>query len=110
MSPEQIKNKKILSAQRLLERVSLGEISGVPEDKILILKQKASQPLYEEVSINGAAWADDIMKIILKNNELFSFVKRWRKHFVDTMKPKYLPEHWSIDSNLEKSGRIEENF
>lgn len=108
MSPEQIKNKKILSAQRLLERVDNVEISGIPDDKILILKQKASQPLYKEVANNGAVWADEIMKIILKNNELFSFVKKWRKHFIDTMKPKYLPEHWCIDSKLEKSGRIEE--
>lgn len=108
MSPEQIKNKKILSAKRLLERINLGEIQGVPKDRIELLKTKASQPLFEDISSNGAAWADEIIKIILSKDELFSFVKRWRTHFVETMKPNFLPEHWSINSPLEKSGRVEE--
>jgi hypothetical protein len=25
-----------------------------------------------------------------------AFVEMWRQHFVDTMKPKYMPKHWSI--------------
>lgn len=108
MSPEQIKNKKIHSAQRLLEKVANGEIVGVPPDKLLMLKEKAAQPLFEDISQTGAVWADEIMKITLSNNTLFSFVKRWRQHFVDTMQPKYLPEYWSINSPLEKSGRIKE--
>lgn len=106
MSLEQVKNKKILSAQRLLERVSKGEIKGVPEDKIIILKEKAAQPLFEEIAEHGAAWADEIMKIILSKNELFIFAKKWRQHFVDTMNPKYLPKYWSIDSPLEKADKI----
>ena len=110
MSPEQIKNKKILSAQRLLERVANGEIKGVPEDKIELLKIKANQPLFKDISNNGAAWADEIMKIILSEDKLFAFVQRWRKHFVDTMNPQFLPKFWSINSALEKSGKTEEKI
>lgn len=29
--------------------------------------------------------------------ELGEFIKAWRNHFIETMKPKFLPEHWSID-------------
>lgn len=108
MSPEQIKNKKIISARKLIERIEMGEITGVPQDRIEFLKIKANQPLFDYVTNHGAAWADEIMKIILENDQLYSFVKRWRKHFVDTMKPKFLPEYWSVDSPLEKAGRIEE--
>jgi len=28
--------------------------------------------------------------------DLNDFIEWWRKHFVDTMKPKYLPKHWSV--------------
>lgn len=108
MSPEQIKNKKILSAQRLLERVEKGEITGVPFEKLELLKEKAKQELYKDISPNGAAWADEIMKIILSEDRLYAFVQKWRQHFVDTMNPQFLPDHWSVSSALEKSGKIEE--
>jgi hypothetical protein len=28
------------------------------------------------------------------------FVKMWRKHFIDTMQPKYMPDGWSIDFRI----------
>ena len=107
MSPEQIKNKKILSARNLLERVSKGEITGVPEDRLEIIKLKAKEELVEEISIHGAAWADGIMKVIIESDDMYNFVKRWREHFVKHMSPQYLPKYWSIDSPLEKSGKVE---
>ncbi|XP_067644802.1 exonuclease 3'-5' domain-containing protein 2 [Eurosta solidaginis] len=39
--------------------------------------------------------------------------KMWRQHFLETMKPKYLPELWSVDHNADrleiraKEGRVE---
>ena len=107
MLPEQIINKKILSAINTLKRLESGEINGIPEDKIIILKEKASHPLFEDISTNGAVWADEIMKNILEKNMLYDFVKKWRKHFVDNMNPQFLPKYWSINSPLEKSGRVE---
>ena len=47
------------------------------------------------------------MKNILEKNMLYDFVKKWRKHFVDNMNPQFLPKYWSINSPLEKSGRVE---
>ena len=106
MSSEQISNRKILSAKNVIEKISSGEITGIPEDKVKQLKKKALEPLMNEPLKNGTAWADEIVSSILSKNELFEFTKRWRKHFVDTMSPRHMPEHWSIDSRLEKSGRV----
>jgi len=36
----------------------------------------------------------------LSLEELNSLAKEWRNHFVETMKPKYLPLEWSIERNL----------
>jgi len=32
--------------------------------------------------------------------KLGEFVRLWRKHFIDTMKPKYMPDGWSIDFRI----------
>jgi len=70
-------------------------------------KLKAKEELVEEISIHGAAWADGIMKVIIESDNMYNFVKRWREHFVKHMSPQYLPKYWSIDSPLEKSGKVE---
>lgn len=33
---------------------------------------------------------------------LVQLQQRWRRHFIDTMRPKYLPRFWSVTHNLEK--------
>lgn len=39
----------------------------------------------------------------LKENGGLTVLERiWRQHFLDTMKPKYLPELWSVDHNVER--------
>jgi hypothetical protein len=41
---------------------------------------------------------ESIFQNIVKNiSDLQSFTVMWRKHFVDTMKPKYLPSYWDIN-------------
>ncbi|KAL3863647.1 hypothetical protein ACJMK2_005395 [Sinanodonta woodiana] len=40
---------------------------------------------------------------------LLEFEKRWRHHFVTTMKPKYLPKLWSVDHKPERKDFIEDN-
>lgn len=43
----------------------------------------------------------------LSVNELNDFCKEWRKHFVETMDPKFLPENWSVDRDLREDFSIE---
>lgn len=39
---------------------------------------------------------------VCENGGLIAFESRWRKHFLDTMQPKFLPNMWSIDHNHER--------
>lgn len=34
---------------------------------------------------------------MLKHHGLLEFQARWRRHFVSTMQPKFLPTFWSVD-------------
>lgn len=112
MSDKQKNNRKILSARTLLKKIQNGElvdnngkVINIPKERLTKLKAKAAEELSEEVPINGAIWADKIVENILENNQLFNFVKSWRRHFIQYANPKYLPNHWSIDSPLETSNR-----
>jgi len=38
-----------------------------------------------------------VEKVMLGGDEAMQeFVEMWRKHFIDTVKPKYMPKHWDI--------------
>lgn len=41
---------------------------------------------------------DDWKRVVDELDDLDAFVKQWRKHFIDTMNPKHLPQGWSVDS------------
>jgi len=32
--------------------------------------------------------------------KIMEFVKLWRKHFIDTMQPQYMPYGWSVDFRI----------
>lgn len=38
-----------------------------------------------------------VVKQLDTHEKIEEFVRRWRKHFVDTMNPPYMPDGWSID-------------
>lgn len=44
--------------------------------------------------------AEIVMNKVIECNELFDFVKNWRSDFINTMKPQYMPIHWSIEREL----------
>lgn len=35
-----------------------------------------------------------------------AFVKGWRRHFLDSMRPRFLPPHWSVDSRVANSSML----
>ena len=41
-----------------------------------------------------------VVEKILENDSLEEFVMRWRQHFIDTAKPKFMPEHWNVERKL----------
>lgn len=40
--------------------------------------------------------------VVERLHDIESFVKRWRKHFIDTMQPKHLPDGWDMGRTIHK--------
>ena len=40
-----------------------------------------------------------LVKAVMERGELVDFQRKWRVHFIDSMKPKFLPKLWSVDHN-----------
>ena len=48
---------------------------------------------------------DEISKLVVeKTEDLDAFVVMWRQHFVSTVHPRFLPEHWSVDYDTKRVG------
>lgn len=114
MTESQKKNIKIIRARNFI--ASLDENEQIvrqnktikpPKDVIEQYKRIASQELYE--TADSAHWGKQVMDIVLRNQEEQAFVEKWRKHFVETMNPQFLPEYWSVDHLLEKTTKIRQN-
>jgi hypothetical protein len=39
------------------------------------------------------------LEVVNKLEDLSEFIKMWRRHFVETMNPQFMPEHWDVDKN-----------
>lgn len=44
-------------------------------------------------------------KVVAETTDLHNFIKRWRKHFFDTMQPQFLPVGWTVERSM--TGRKE---
>ncbi|KAK3095681.1 hypothetical protein FSP39_017541 [Pinctada imbricata] len=107
---------KIRSAGRALlnSKVNIPEARKEDLRKVILEFYGVSdvtQELLEEASeidtkmVNGEylPHGKKVIRHIRKNGGIFNFEKRWRQHFLDTMKPKYLPPKWSVDHRHERT-------
>ena len=71
-------------------------------DEIDVEKLKALAKLgtSKENEFYVGSHGERIVKKLAENGNLKDFVKMWREHFLTTMKPKFLPDYWSVDHNL----------
>lgn len=46
---------------------------------------------------SGVCIATQGQIVVSKLNSIHDFECRWRAHFIDKMRPKFLPEHWSVE-------------
>ncbi|KAL9959867.1 hypothetical protein ACROYT_G033231 [Oculina patagonica] len=46
---------------------------------------------------NFVSHGQEVVKKVRKAGKLLEFEKTWRQHFLDTMRPQYLPPLWSVD-------------
>ena len=68
----------------------------------LILKKEYDMEINRNKLINKKNF-DHGYHVIQKLNtheKIDEFVKMWRTHFIETMKPKYMPEGWSVDFRI----------
>ena len=50
---------------------------------------------------NFVSHGHEVVRKIREEGKLIEFEKMWRKHFIDTMLPQYLPPLWSVDHRHE---------
>ena len=48
----------------------------------------------------------EVVRKVSEGGELLAFERMWREHFLETMKPKYLPPLWTVDHEQEKVRRL----
>ena len=54
--------------------------------------------------------AQSVVTYFAENEGILKLEKLWRQHFLDSMKPQFLPPNWSIDHQEDRlSVRQEEN-
>lgn len=81
----------------------------ISENRKLILKQRIAKLVNKEISDEDIKYYFDLQTIKEKPSITYSsiimnkikdhkkFIKSWRKHFQNTMQPKYMPEHWNVE-------------
>lgn len=92
---------------RVLKFATASMDERVPESRRIELRQMINDHFKREVSddeirelasLKRPNYRKDMWRdIVSKQEDLESFIKMWRKHFIEIAQPKYLPEHWTID-------------
>lgn len=92
------KGKMPESRQKALEEQVM-RVFGKPElsaEEIEVVKEEQrTGALLRQVTSKNVAEA-----VLEKIDDFDSFAIRWRKHFVETMQPKYLPEYWQVERRV----------
>ncbi len=106
---EEIKRiKSVMASRRFLEQYDEYPdfYKNVPIEKVMEHEVNAAQEINENLLKNSVMnkryWVEKLMESIVHDEKrLFEFVKMWREHFVNTMKPSFLPDLWVVDMELE---------
>lgn len=100
-----VKRARSILANRLpweVQRKLVTEISDlldIPKDEVNLKKLACLRHKDTQVLIRDA----DFGEKVCAEWDLGDLRRFWRKHFVDSMKPRFLPEGWSIDAPVEKT-------
>jgi len=90
-----LRNSPEVPASRKEElRASVAEYLGrdpSPED----LAKVASLNPYEELSVRR-----EHMEVMKRTTDLQGFFQMWRQHFVDVMRPGFMPAYWRVDAPI----------
>lgn len=94
---------KIPESRKAELKKILEEFYGVTDFSPEILEQ-AAQLEYRVDNENYNPHGKAVVRHVQNDGAqgLHNFEKRWRKHFVEVMKPQFLPRHWSIHHRHER--------
>jgi len=53
-----------------------------------------------EYNTQRANYKPEGQAVVENISDISLFVQRWRKHFVDSLKPQYMPQHWIVERPL----------
>ena len=65
-----------------------------------MISEAATMEVHKE-NANSVSHAFVVVKRVCEEGKLLEFMKMWRRHFVRTMGPQYLPTSWSVDHGHE---------
>ena len=74
-------------------------VSNATFTEVLAKIEKKKLSYRERLSPHG--WR--IVRMVMKEKKLVDFIKMWRQHFIDTMKPKMMPYMWENCPEVYKS-------
>lgn len=130
MDPVDIESSNKLKREQRLARALFNE-NSIPEDRKNEMRDslKKAYPdaeitdeflknlLSRQVltsNIHTPSHGETVVKRYAETGGLVRLEKLWRQHFLDTMKPKFMPDHWDINHNSNRleiranEGRIQE--
>jgi hypothetical protein len=77
-------------------RTDFVKYSGI----VNITDETVSEFILEHKNHKSKTHGEQVVEKVIKEGKLYEFVVMWRKHFVDTMNPQYLPKYWDITRKL----------
>jgi hypothetical protein len=102
--------KDVIKYSKLSSTI-LGDTTNIPKSRIkeirnrikdfLGIKRLTSQRLQKMIDIKSRVIKKTHGQLVIeKVSNIQQFVEMWRRHFIDKMDPKFLPNNWKIESKL----------
>jgi hypothetical protein len=100
--PQEVVNSNLMfvADQIGLSRKFISSLNYIQLYKLYLEIKKEYQKEFDAIKAANRKEYDHgyhLMQKLKTHEDIEEFVKMWRAHFVQTMKPKYMPEGWSID-------------
>ena len=74
-----------------------------PTDEMLM---KASELETRRENCDFVSHGREVVQKVKEQGELLDFERMWREHFLERMKPNYLPPLWTVDHEQEKVKKL----
>lgn len=97
----------LLRSRSTIPQLRITELENVVKN-FFNVDSLSHELLQEAADIDARDWNEDFQAHgeqvceTYRSKGLVQLQFRWRRHFLDTMRPKHLPQYWSVNHNLHK--------